>query len=152
MVPGHFFVVIVLLLLPFVELLVDIFLALLCSPVAVIARTIIVTLPALSNVLNRLLRAQVSVVALHVASEAGHMHIVQLRHRIEKANLIQSLLADFGLLAIRRLMAFLTTPVTDDLNSGWPTIQIRARLIEVRDLAFIDPILLLGKSCHDSQF
>ena len=80
------------------------------------------------------------------------MHIVQLRHRIEKANLIQSLLADFGLLAIRRLMAFLTTPVTDDLNSGWPTIQIRARLIEVRDLAFIDPILLLGKSCHDSQF
>ena len=40
------------------------------------------------------------VMALLVAGEARHVHIIQLRHRIECSDLIQSLLADLDLLAV----------------------------------------------------
>ena len=46
-------------------------------------------------------------------------------------------------------MTFFAAPVANHLDAG--VIKRRARRIDVGDLAFVDPILILCKICQDSQ-
>lgn len=147
----HFLVVLGL-LLPLIQLVVNIFLPLLRRPVAVVAGPVaMATWAALHRSLGHFLRAQVRVVTLHVAGEAGHVHVVELAHGVRVADLVQALLADLGLLAVGRLVAFLAATMADDLNAGWAPAHKLSWLVEVGDLALIDPILFVAEVSNDGQ-
>jgi hypothetical protein len=147
----HFLVVLGL-FLPLIQLVVNIFLPLLRRPVAVVAGSVpMAARTALHICLGHFLRAQVRVVTLHVAGEAGHVHIVELAHGVGVADLVEALLADLRLLAVGRLVAFLAAAMADDLNAGRAPAHKLGWLVEVGDLALIDPILFVAEVSNDGQ-
>ena len=140
------------LFLPLIQLVVNIFLPLLRRPVAVVTGPVtMATGTTLNRGLCHFLRAQVRVMPLHVTGEAGHVHIVELAHGVRITDLVQALLTDLGLLAVGRLVALLSAPVTDNLDAGRAPLQILGWLVEVGDFALINPVLLVAEVRHDCQ-
>jgi hypothetical protein len=105
-----------------------------------------VDLRTLACGISRLLRAQVCVMALRLAGEAGHVHVVQLGHRIEHSDFVQSVRRYFRLLTVGRLVPVFTTAVANNLGNTRTTHERGVDVIAVCGyFTLVNPVLFLGE-------